>query len=340
MTCQGPDATTCSVRSSNVRGAAMSACGRSPTVSIVADATPNRVTSRRSSTASTHARPPRTSCFATRCRMVVPASCAPMSATSARRAVSGFPTITRCAAARPSAAAARRRVATWPAAPHRTSTDVRADVARFRLEGAEVNYDDVSPYAGYRSALGEQASAFLSSVYAWMCAGLLITAATAWTVAGSPTAIQAIATSRALFWGLVIAQFGIVFVLSARVQQLAASTAALLFVAYSAITGATLSFVLLVYTGESVATTFVVTAGMFGALAFYGTTTKRDLGGVGQFLFMGLIGLVLASFVGLFVHSDGFQFLLSFVGVIVFAGLAAYDAQWLKVMALQAATGR
>ena len=203
-----------------------------------------------------------------------------------------------------------------------------------------MNYDDVSPYAGYRSALGEQASAFLSSVYAWMCAGLLITAATAWTVAGSPTAIQAIATSRALFWGLVIAQFGIVFVLSARVQQLAASTAALLFVAYSAITGATLSFVLLVYTGESVATTFVVTAGMFGALAFYGTTTKRDLGGVGQFLFMGLIGLVLASFVGLFVHSDGFQFLLSFVGVIVFAGLAAYDAQWLKVMALQAATGR
>ncbi|HMF96908.1 MAG TPA: Bax inhibitor-1/YccA family protein [Vicinamibacterales bacterium] len=203
-----------------------------------------------------------------------------------------------------------------------------------------MNYDDVSPYAGYRSALGEQASAFLSSVYAWMCAGLLITAATAWTVAGSPTAIQAIATNRALFWGLVIAQFGIVFVLSARVQQLAASTAALLFVAYSAITGATLSFVLLVYTGESVATTFVVTAGMFGALAFYGTTTKRDLGGVGQFLFMGLIGLVLASFVGLFVHSDGFQFLLSFVGVIVFAGLAAYDAQRLKVMALQAATGR
>src|SRR5262249_20225045 len=173
-----------------------------------------------------------------------------------------------------------------------------------------------------------------------MCAGLLITAETAWAVAGSPTAVQAIATNRALFWGLVIAQFGIVFVLSARVQQLAASTAGLLFVAYSVITGVLLSFVLLVYSGESVATTFVVCAGMFAALAFYGTATKRDLGGVGQFLFLGLIGLILASFVGLFVNSDAFQFLLSFVGVIVFSGLAAYDAQRLKLMSLQAATGR
>ena len=108
-----------------------------------------------------------------------------------------------------------------------------------------------------------------------------------------------------LFWGLMIAQLGIVFVLSARVEQLAASTAALLFIVYSALTGVTMSFVLLAYTGESVATTFVVTAGMFGAMAVYGTTTRRSLAGFGQFLFMGLIGVVLASIVGIFWHSDG-----------------------------------
>jgi uncharacterized protein len=199
---------------------------------------------------------------------------------------------------------------------------------------------DAAPRADYHSTISERASAFLSAVYAWMCAGLLVTAATAWGIAGSPAAVAAIAGNRVLFWGLVIAQFGIVFALSARVQQLAASSAALLFVAYAAITGALLSFVLLAYTGESVASTFVVTAGMFAGLAAYGTLTKRDLDGVGQFLFMGLLGIVLASFVGLFVHSDAFQFVLSFVGVIVFSGLAAYDAQRLKVMALQTADGQ
>ena len=132
----------------------------------------------------------------------------------------------------------------------------------------------------------------------------------------------------------MIAQLGIVVVLSARVQRLAVSTASLLFVAYSALTGVTLSFVLLAYTGQSVATTFLVTAGMFGGMAAYGTTTRRSLAGFGQFLFMGLIGVVLASIVGIFWHNDAFQFVLSFIGVIVFTGLAAYDAQRLKAMAL------
>ena len=101
----------------------------------------------------------------------------------------------------------------------------------------------------------------------------------------------------------------------------------------------TISFVLLAYTGESVATTFLVTAGMFGAMALYGTTTRRSLAGFGQFLFMGLIGVVLASIVGMFWHNDGLQFVISFIGVIVFTGLAAYDAQRLKAMALAAAGG-
>jgi len=117
-------------------------------------------------------------------------------------------------------------------------------------------------------------------------------------------------------------------------------TSSLLFVAYSALTGVTISFVLLAYTGESVATTFFITAGMFGAMAAYGTTTRRSLAGFGQFLFMGLIGVVLASVIGLFWQNDALQFVISVVGVIVFTGLAAYDAQRLRSMALALPTGQ
>ena len=121
---------------------------------------------------------------------------------------------------------------------------------------------------------------------------------------------------------------------------MAPSTAAMLFVLYSALTGVTFSFILLAYTGASIASTFIVCSGMFGALAFYGTTTSRSLAGWGQFLFMGLIGVVLASIVGIFWQNDVFQFVLSFIGVIVFTGLTAYDAQRLKQMALATPAGQ
>ena len=198
------------------------------------------------------------------------------------------------------------------------------------------------PAAPYGASLSvdERVTMFLRSVYGWMGAGLAITALTAAYIASSPAIVLAVATNRLLFWGLLIAQLGIVVVLSARVQRLAVSTASLLFVAYSALTGVTISFVLLAYTGQSVATTFLVTAGMFGGMAFYGTTTRRSLAGFGQFLFMGLIGVVLASVVGIFWHNDAFQFVLSFIGVIVFTGLAAYDAQRLKSMALSLPGGQ
>jgi FtsH-binding integral membrane protein len=173
-----------------------------------------------------------------------------------------------------------------------------------------------------------------------MCGGLVMTALTASFIAASPTLVRTIATNQIVFWGLVIAQLAIVFVLSARVQQLAASTASLLFVGYSALTGVTLSFVLLAYTGESVATTFLITAGMFGGMAAYGTTTRRSLAGFGQFLFMGVIGIVLASVVGIFWHSDALQFVISCIGVLVFTGLAAYDAQRLRSMALSMPAGQ
>ncbi len=185
----------------------------------------------------------------------------------------------------------------------------------------------------------DRVNAFLRGVYGWMAAGLAITAITGWIIGSSPILVRAIVTNRLLFWGLMLAQLGIVFGLSARVQSLASSTAAMLFVVYSMLTGVTFSVILLAYTGESIATTFVVTAGMFGALAFYGTTTRRDLTGFGSFLFMGLIGVVLASIVGLFWQNDALQFVISFIGVIVFTGLTAYDAQRLKAMALASPGG-
>jgi FtsH-binding integral membrane protein len=193
-------------------------------------------------------------------------------------------------------------------------------------------YPDRSFAQGYPVA--ERVNTFLRGVYGWMCAGLAITALTAWIVAGSPALIYTVATNRVLFWGLVIAQLGIVLALSARVERLSAGTASLLFGVYSILTGITMSFVLVAFTGESVASTFIVTAGMFGALALYGTVTQRDLTGMGSFLFMGLIGVVLASLVGLFWHSDVLQFVITFMGVIVFTGLTAYDAQRLRTMAM------
>jgi hypothetical protein len=173
-----------------------------------------------------------------------------------------------------------------------------------------------------------------------MCAGLGITAVVAYSIASSPGLVQALVMNHLLFLGLFAAQIGLVFYLSARVDRLAPGTATLLFIAYAALTGVTLSVLVLAYTGASIATTFVVTAGMFGALALYGSTTTRSLAGAGQFFFMGLIGLVLASIVGIFWHSAALQFLISVVGVIVFTGLTAWDAQRLKQMAVTVPAGQ
>jgi FtsH-binding integral membrane protein len=182
--------------------------------------------------------------------------------------------------------------------------------------------------------------AFLGKVYAWMFAGLLITAVTALAVASSPTLVEAIVVNRLVFWVVVIAQLGLVFYLSARVHQLQPATAAVLFMLYAALVGVTSSVVLLLFTGASIVQTFVVTAGMFGATALFGTVTKRSLAGLGHFMFMGLVGLILASIVGFFWHSDALQFVISIIGVVVFTGLTAWDAQRLKQMALALPEGR
>jgi FtsH-binding integral membrane protein len=186
----------------------------------------------------------------------------------------------------------------------------------------------------------ERVGAFLSRVYGWMFAGLLVTAVTAFTVAASPALIEALILNRIVFWALIIAQLGLVFYLSARVEKVAPTTAAGLFILYSALTGITSSVILLIYTGASITSTFIVTAGMFGATAVFGTVTKRSLAGVGQFMFMGLIGLILASIVGIFWQNSALQFVISVVGVLVFTGLTAWDAQRLKQMAVALPDGR
>ncbi|HET6853828.1 MAG TPA: Bax inhibitor-1/YccA family protein [Pyrinomonadaceae bacterium] len=183
-------------------------------------------------------------------------------------------------------------------------------------------------------------TAFLSKVYGWMFLGLLITSGTALAVASSPFLIETLILNRILFWILLFGQLGLVFYLSARVEKMAPATAAGLFMLYSAMVGVTTSVILLLYTGASIVSTFIVTAGMFGALAVFGTLTKRSLAGVGQFMFMGLIGVILASIVGIFWQNDLLQFVIGVVGVVVFTGLTAWDAQRLKHMAVALPDGR
>ena len=162
-----------------------------------------------------------------------------------------------------------------------------------------------SAFSPAAAATAERVTAFLRKVYGWMFVGLGVTAAVALGVASSPSLVQAVARNSILFFALAIGQLGLVFYLSARVSKLAPSTASILFLVYAALNGVIFSFIFLMYTGTSIATTFLVTAGMFGALALYGSTTRRSLAGVGQFVFMGLIGLILASLVGVFVKSEG-----------------------------------
>jgi uncharacterized protein len=195
---------------------------------------------------------------------------------------------------------------------------------------------DITPPAAFATPLAlsaDRVTAFLRKVYGWMFVGLGITTGVAFAVASSPTLVRAIFGNPILLIGLFIGEIGLVVALSARVDKMSAQTAAILFIVYSALNGATLSVILLAFTGASIATTFFVAAGMFGALALYGTTTKRSLAGVGQFVFMGLIGLLLAMVVGFFWKSPGLQFAISVVGVLVFTGLTAWDAQKLKAIA-------
>ena len=201
-------------------------------------------------------------------------------------------------------------------------------------------YESRSEYGVPSVAAAERVSAFLRAVYGWMCLGLGVTAVVAFSVASSPQIVHALVSSRLLFFAVLGGELALVFYLSARVAKLAPGTASALFLGYSALNGVTLSLILLAYTSASVASTFAVCALMFGALALYGTTTSRSLAGVGQFMFMGLIGLIAASIIGIFWHNSALQFLIACVGVLVFTGLTAWDAQRLKEMAVALPEGQ
>lgn len=170
------------------------------------------------------------------------------------------------------------------------------------------------------------------NVYAWMALALVVTGLTAYYVANSPTILGMIFGSGAALIGLCIAQFALVIGLSAAINKISFTAAGIMFVVYSILTGITLSSILLVYTSESVALTFFVTAGTFGAMALYGTVTNKDLSGMGSILFMALIGLIIASVANWFFQSSGLAMIISYAGVLIFVGLTAYDAQKIKNM--------
>jgi len=172
-----------------------------------------------------------------------------------------------------------------------------------------------------------------------MAIGLCTTGFVAYFVSHNETAMRLFLGSPMLLFGLIFGELALVFFLSARIQKLQASTATSLFLLYSILNGITLSFIFLVYTSSSITSTFFICAGTFLACSIYGMITKRDLTSLGGFMFMGLIGIIIASLVNMFIHSQGMYMIISYLGVFIFIGLTAYDTQKLKTMALTQPAG-
>lgn len=184
-----------------------------------------------------------------------------------------------------------------------------------------------------------QVNTFIRSVYNWMAIGLGLTGFVAFYVSNSEAIMRLIFGNQLIFFGLIIGELALVFTISARVHKMQASTATSLFVLYAALNGVTLSAIFLVYTRASITSTFFICSATFIASSIFGMTTKKDLTSMGQFMFMGLIGIVIASVVNLFMRSSGISMIVSYIGVIVFVGLTAYDTQKLRTMALSQPAG-
>lgn len=172
----------------------------------------------------------------------------------------------------------------------------------------------------------------MRKVYVWMALALVITAVMAFGVATSPALLTAFYGNRALMWGCIIAELALVFILSARLQKLSLTTATIMFIGYSALNGVMLSSIFLAFSPMVITKTFLITAGTFGAMAFVGYTTKKDLSRLGGILFMALIGLIIASVVNLFLRSSMFDLVVSYIGVAIFVGLTAWDSQRIRQM--------
>ena len=186
-----------------------------------------------------------------------------------------------------------------------------------------------SKTAGVRRADKSENTTLFRNVYLWMTMALFITGATALTVSDSPTLLNAIFGSKVAFFGLIIAELALVIILSFL-------TATLMFIAYSILNGATLASIFLLYTASSIASTFFVTAGTFGAMALFGYFTKRDLSGIGNMGYMALIGIIIATVVNLFLRSETMMWVITYIGVLVFVALTAYDTQKIKKMVMNA----
>ncbi len=197
-----------------------------------------------------------------------------------------------------------------------------------------------TPYPRTATQLVVRQNTLVRQVYAWMGAGLALTAFMSLITLSSPVLLSAVLGNKVVFYGLMIGELVLVFTLVGAINKFSATTATLIFIAYSALNGITLSSVALVYTATSITSTFVTTAGMFGAMSIYGFMTKRDLTSWGSFLFMGLIGVVIASVVNIFVGSSAVSWVISGIGVLVFTGLTAYDTWKIKAMAAQGTEGR
>lgn len=172
----------------------------------------------------------------------------------------------------------------------------------------------------------------MRKVYLWMTLALMITGITATGVANSPNILALIYSSQVVMWGIIIAEFGLVIYISARLEKLSLSTATTLFALYSILNGVMLSSIFLLYSTAIISKVFFITAGTFGVTALYGYATKKDLSSLGNILFMALIGLVIATVVNVFMKSAMFDLILSYIGVIIFVGLTAWDSQKIKHM--------
>lgn len=172
-------------------------------------------------------------------------------------------------------------------------------------------------------------------VYLWMAMALAITGMMALLVAGSPTMLSLIFSSKLTFFALIIAEIALVWYLSARIERLSFTTATLMFIVYSLLNGAMLSSIFILYTATSIASTFFVTAGTFGVMCVYGYLTKRDLTSIGNICLMAVIGLIIAGLVNIFLQSSVMSLIISGIGVLVFVGLTAYDSQKIKQLLLQ-----
>ena len=176
---------------------------------------------------------------------------------------------------------------------------------------------------------------YMLKVYNYMASGLALTGVVAYGLTKSDAAMQAI-FGTPLFWVVALAPLGLVFFLSARINHIQASTAQSLFWVFATLMGLSMASIFVVYTGASIARVFFITASMFAGMSLYGYTTKRDLSGFGSFLMMGLIGIIIASVVNIFLASSALHFVISVVGVLVFVGLTAYDTQKIKSLYLEA----